>query len=63
MPDALSNILIQGDGVAETTAAWMRGSSQKAIVRRMPAIDVRMGYTAENGEVGAMLFEHFQVRR
>src|SRR5207247_7674082 len=50
-------------GVAETGAAWMRRGREKAIIRRMPAIDVRMPHAAEDREIVAVLFEKFEVGR
>src|SRR5439155_3755369 len=63
MPDALADVLVERDGVAETGAARMWRGREKAVVRRMPAVHVRMPHAAEDGEIIAMLLEHFEVRR
>ena len=41
----------------------MRRGGQEAVVRRMPAIHVGMRDAAEDGEVVAMRFELFEIRR
>ena len=63
MPDALADVLVERDGVAETGAARMGRGREKTIVRRMPAVHVGMPHAAEHGEIIAMLPEHFEVRR
>ena len=46
----------------ETGAAWMRCGGQKAIIRRMSAVHVGMGYTAEYGEIMAVFPEQRRPR-
>ena len=57
------DVLIERDGVAEAAAARMRRRGEEAVVRRVPAIDVRMRDAAEDGEVVAVLLEHFEIGR
>src|SRR5439155_7688393 len=63
MPDALADVLVERDGVAEAAAARMRRGREEAIVRRMPAIHVGMRHAAEDGEIVAMLLEDLEIRR
>ena len=63
MADAFGDVLVKRNGVAETRTARMRRGGEKADVRRMPAIDVRMRDAAENGEIIAMLLEDLKVGR
>src|SRR5438445_7709948 len=63
MPDALADVLVQRDGVAETAAARMRRGREEAVVRRMAAIHVGMRHAAEDREIVAMLLEDSQIRR
>src|SRR6266487_4479272 len=63
MPDALADVLVERDGVAEAAAARMRRGREEAVVCRMPPIHVGMRHTAENGEIVAMFLENFQIRR
>ena len=61
VPDAFADVLVQGNGVAETAAARMRGRSQETIVRRMAAVHVGMRHAAEHGEIVPVRLEHFQI--
>src|SRR5687768_5526940 len=63
MANALANVLVQGNGVAEAGAARMRRGGEEAIVRGMAAINIRVGDAAENREVAAMLVQQFEVGR
>src|SRR5260370_38567204 len=61
MANALANVVGQGNSVAESRAAWMRGGREKAIVRRMSTIHGRMGNPAEDSDIVAMFLKQFQV--
>src|SRR5262249_50144395 len=63
MSNLLRGELIKRDGVAEAAATRMRRGGEEAVVRRMPAVHIRMRHAAENGEVIAVLGEHFEIRR
>jgi hypothetical protein len=63
VPDAFADVLIERDGVLEARAAGMRRGGEEAIIRRMPAIHVRMRHAAEDGEVVAVRGEMFKIRR
>jgi len=63
MSDALANILLQRNRIVKTGAARMGCSGQKAIIRWMPAIHIRMRDTAEHSEVVPMFRKRFQVGR
>jgi hypothetical protein len=63
MADAFSDVLIERNRVAETSAARMRRGGEEAVIGGMAAIDIGMGNAAENGEIVAMLAEQFEVRR
>src|SRR5260221_722458 len=63
MADPLGNILIEGNSVAEASAAGMRRGGEKAIVRRMSAVHVWMRHPAKDGKIVAVLFQNFQIRR
>src|SRR5205807_3726467 len=63
MSDALADVLVERDGVAETGAARMGRGREKTIVRRMPAVHVGMPHAAEHREIVAIFLEHFEVRR
>jgi hypothetical protein len=60
--DAFRDVLVEGDGVAETAAARVRGRREEAIVRRVAAIDIRVRDAAEDGEVVAVLLQEIEVR-
>jgi hypothetical protein len=59
----LRDVLIQRNRVAERTTRRMWSSGQEADVRGMPAVDIRMRYTAEYGEVLAELLQERQIVR
>ena len=63
MPDALGDVLVERDGVAEAAAARMRRGGEEAVVRRMPAVHVRMRHAAEDGQVVAVRLQVLQIRR
>jgi hypothetical protein len=63
MPDALADVLVERDGVAEACAARMRCGGEKAIVRGMSAIHVRMPHAAEDRKIVAVVLQQFEVRR
>src|SRR4051794_29328560 len=63
MPNSLANILIERNRVAETCAAWVRRSRQETIIRRMPAIHVRMRHTAEHSKITPILLQCLEIRR
>jgi hypothetical protein len=59
--DVFRDVLVQGDGVAERTAGRVRRCRQKADVRWMAAVYVRMRHAGEDGEVLAVFFKNFEV--
>ena len=61
--DRLGHHLIERDGVLERTAAGIRRTRQKRELRRMAATDVRERNTRENGEIVAMILQHFEIGR
>ena len=61
--DALGDVLVERNGVAERAARRVRRGGQEADVRRMPAVDVGMRDAAEHGEVVAVLLQHLEVGR
>src|SRR2546428_4425688 len=63
MPEALADVWVERNGVAESAAARMRRRREETVVRRVPAIHVGMRHAAEDREVVAMLLENFQIRR
>jgi hypothetical protein len=61
--DAFANVLVEGNGVAETAARGVRSGGEEAVVGRMAAVDVGMRDAAEDGEIVAMFFEKLEVGR
>ena len=61
--DLFGDVLVEGDGIAKRTTAGMRRGGEETDVRRVAAIDVRMGDAAENAEIVAMRREALEVGR
>src|ERR1043166_4013356 len=63
MTNAFANILIEGNCVAEASAAGMGCCRQKAIIGRVPAVHIGMGNTGEHSEIIAKILQHLQIWR
>jgi hypothetical protein len=60
--DAFGDVLVEGDRIAKAAASGMRGGGEKAVVRGMPAIHIRVRDAAEDREIVSMFLELLQVR-
>lgn len=61
MPDPLADVLVERDGVSEPAAPGMGRGGEETVVGRMPAIDLRMRYAAEYGEIIPVLLQQLEV--
>ena len=61
--DAFCDVLIEGDGIAETATAGMRRRGEEAHVGGMTGVHVGMRHAAEHRKIVAMVREVLQVGR